>query len=102
QEWILGVGGVRVLRAMGIEPAVWHANEGHAAFMLVERLRECVVQGMSYADAVHEVRGRSVFTTHTPVPAGHDSFSVEQLEGVSGPVWDEIGIDRKAFFGLGA
>ena len=85
QEWILGVGGVRVLRAMGIEPAVWHANEGHAAFMLVERLRECVAQGMSYEDAVHEVRGRSVFTTHTPVPAGHDSFSVEQLEGVRRP-----------------
>ncbi len=102
QEWILGVGGVRVLRAMGIDPGVWHANEGHAAFMLVERLRECVVQGMSYADAVHEVRGRSVFTTHTPVPAGHDSFSIDQLEGVTGPVWSDIGIDRESFFGLGA
>ena len=102
QEWILGVGGVRVLRAMGVDPGVWHANEGHAAFMLVERLRECVAQGMSYADAVREVRSRSVFTTHTPVPAGHDAFSVEQLEGVAGPAWKEIGIDREAFFGLGA
>ena len=102
QEWILGVGGVRVLRAMGIDPGAWHANEGHAAFMLVERLRECIGGGMSYADAVHEVRGRSVFTTHTPVPAGHDSFAVDKLEGVAGPVWTEIGLEREAFFGLGA
>ena len=102
QEWILGVGGVRVLRALGVDPGVWHANEGHAAFMLIERLREYIVQGMSYADAVREVRARSVFTTHTPVPAGHDSFSVDQLEAVAGPVWKEMGIDRDTFFGLGA
>src|SRR5580765_8156400 len=64
QEWILGVGGVRVLRAMGIDPAVWHANEGHAAFMMVERLREYVAQGRSFDEAVHLVRAHSVFTTH--------------------------------------
>src|SRR3954465_5202800 len=80
QEWILGVGGVRVLRAMGINPAVWHANEGHAAFMMVERLREYVTQGRSFDEAVHLVRAQSVFTTHTPVPAGHDAFSIDQLE----------------------
>jgi starch phosphorylase len=102
QEWILGVGGVRVLRAMGIVPAVWHANEGHAAFMMVERLREYVTQGRSFDEAVHLVRAHSVFTTHTPVPAGHDAFSVDQLEGVAGPVWNEMGIDREAFFRLGA
>lgn len=102
QEWILGVGGVRVLRAMGIDPGVWHANEGHAAFMLVERLREHVAQGMRYADARREVRARSVFTTHTPVPAGHDAFSIDQLESVTGPVWEQIGIDRETFFQLGA
>ena len=82
QEWILGVGGVRVLRAMGIDPAVWHANEGHAAFMMVERLRELVVGGISYDDAVNEVRAQSVFTTHTPVPAGHDAFTYGSARGV--------------------
>jgi glycogen phosphorylase len=101
QEWILGVGGVRVLRAMDVNPAVWHANEGHAAFMLVERLRELVVAGRPYQDAIREVRARSVFTTHTPVPAGHDAFNAEQLEACTGPVWDEIGIDRKTLFSLG-
>ena len=79
QEWILGVGGVRVLRAVGIDPAVWHANEGHAAFMFVERLREQVQGGASFEDAVSAVRARSVFTTHTPVPAGHDFFALDEL-----------------------
>ncbi|HEY8196388.1 MAG TPA: alpha-glucan family phosphorylase [Gemmatimonadales bacterium] len=101
QEWILGVGGVRVLRAMGVEPVVWHANEGHAAFMFIERLRELVAGGTSYHDAVKQVRGQSVFTTHTPVPAGHDAFTIQQVEACAGPVWQEMGIDRDAFFGLG-
>ncbi len=101
QEWILGIGGVRVLRAMGIEPSVWHANEGHAAFMLVERLRELIAGGASYQEAVGQVRAQSIFTTHTPVPAGHDAFTIEQLEACAGPVWEEMGIDREAFFGLG-
>ena len=78
QEWILGVGGVRVLRAVGIDPAVWHANEGHAAFMLIERLRELVAAGQTLEDAVTHVRATSVFTTHTPVPAGHDFFSLRR------------------------
>ena len=101
QEWILGVGGVRVLRAMGIDPGVWHANEGHAAFMLIERLRELITAGASYQDAVSQVRSQSVFTTHTPVPAGHDTFTIQQLEACAGPVWKEMGIDREAFFHLG-
>ncbi|MGN6391422.1 MAG: alpha-glucan family phosphorylase [Gemmatimonadales bacterium] len=102
QEWILGVGGVRVLRALGVDPGVWHANEGHAAFMMVERLRENLAHGLSFDDAVEQVRAHSVFTTHTPVPAGHDAFAVEQLESVAGPVWEEMGIDRDTFFRLGA
>ena len=101
QEWILGIGGVRVLRAMGIDPAVWHANEGHAAFMMIERLRELIAGGASYPDAVRQVRAQSIFTTHTPVPAGHDAFTTEQLEACAGPVWEEMGIDRETFFGLG-
>jgi starch phosphorylase len=102
QEWILGVGGVRVLRALGIDPGVWHANEGHAAFMMIERLRECTSQGVPFAEAVKHVRAHSVFTTHTPVPAGHDAFSVDQFESVAGPVWQEMGIDRETLLSLGA
>src|SRR5688572_19608068 len=101
QEWILGVGGVRVLRALGIEPAVWHANEGHAAFMMVERLRELTVAGTPVDEAIRQVRAHSVFTTHTPVPAGHDAFAVEALEACAGPIWEEMGIDREALFHLG-
>jgi len=101
QEWILGVGGVRVLRALGYDPAVWHANEGHAAFMLVERVRELVARGAPFDQAVRQVRSTSVFTTHTPVPAGHDTFSPEQVEQCTGPVWQEMGISREQLFRLG-
>src|SRR6266566_4436778 len=94
QEWVLGVGGVRVLRALGYDPAAWHANEGHAAFMLVERVRELVTRGTPFAQAVRKVRATSAFTTHTPVPAGHDTFSIEQVEQCVGPVWQEMGVDR--------
>ena len=102
QEWILGVGGVRVLRTLGYDPAAWHANEGHAAFMLLERLRELVTRGTPFAEAVRRVRSASLFTTHTPVPAGHDTFSPEQLEQCTGPIWQEMGVTREAVVGLGA
>jgi len=102
QEWLLGVGGVRVLRALGIDPAAWHANEGHAAFMLVERLRELLAAGVRYPDAVAQVRARSVFTTHTPVPAGHDRFSPAQVEACAAPVLEEMGLTPEQFVGLGA
>ncbi len=101
QEWILGVAGVRVLRALGYDPAVWHANEGHAAFMLVERVRELVTRGTPFEEAVRQVRTTSVFTTHTPVPAGHDTFSLEQLEACTGPVWQDMGVSREQLFRLG-
>jgi starch phosphorylase len=101
QEWILGVGGVRVLRAIGLSPAVWHANEGHAAFMMVERIREFVGGGASFAEALRQVRATSVFTTHTPVPAGHDAFHVGLLEECTGPVWEALDTDREGFFALG-
>jgi len=101
QEWILGVGGVRVLRALGNEPAAWHANEGHAAFMLLERVRELVTGGASFDDAVRQVRATSVFTTHTAVPAAHDAFSAEQLEACAGRVWDDMHVSRDAIVQLG-
>lgn len=101
QEWALGVGGVRVLRAVGIHPGVWHANEGHAAFMALERLREQVALQKTFEEALAEVRRTTVFTTHTPVPAGHDAFPIEMVADCTGPVWDELGISRERFLGLG-
>ena len=101
QEWVLGVGGVRVLRALDIDPGAWHANEGHAAFMMVERLREHLNAGMSLPDAVAEVRSRSIFTTHTPVPAGHDMFPPELIDSVCGTYHESMGISREQFGGLG-
>jgi len=101
QEWLLGVGGVRVLRAVGIDPGVWHANEGHAAFMMLERIRELVLAGSSFADAVSQVRATTVFTTHTPVPAGHDAFDIEHLAACTGPIWEEMGVSRETLFDLG-
>jgi starch phosphorylase len=101
QEWILGIGGVRVLRALGIEPGGWHANEGHAAFMMVERVRELVADGADLDDAVAQVRARSVFTTHTPVPAGHDEFPPEMVDEIAGDYCETGGIPRERFFSLG-
>ncbi|MCA1791256.1 MAG: alpha-glucan family phosphorylase [Thioalkalivibrio sp.] len=101
QEWILGVGGVRVLRALGIAPGAWHANEGHATFMMVERLREHVAEGASLEEAVGLVRARTVFTTHTPVPAGHDMFPPELIESVCGSYHESLGIDRETFGEIG-
>jgi starch phosphorylase len=102
QEWILGVGGVRVLRALGGAPSAWHANEGHAAFMLVERLRELVSERVTFEEAVLEVRSSSIFTTHTPVPAGHDTFSKEQVQQCAGPLWEELGISPERFLAIGS
>lgn len=91
QEAILGVGGVRVLAALGIEPGAWHANEGHAAFMMVERVRWLMRDGRSFEDALSRVRASTVFTTHTPVSAGHDVFSHAQMrEWIGETFWEEI------------
>jgi glycogen phosphorylase len=101
EEWVLGVGGVRMLRALGINPETWHANEGHAAFMYVERLRELLAKGLTLKAAQDQIRASSVFTTHTPVPAGHDVFSTDQIEQVTGPFWNAMGITRDQFMALG-
>jgi starch phosphorylase len=101
QEWLLGVGGVRVLRAVGFDPGVWHANEGHAAFMMLERVRELATAGVPFAEAVKQVRATSVFTTHTPVPAGHDAFDTDHVVDCTGPIWEEMGVDKETFLDLG-
>jgi glycogen phosphorylase len=80
QEIILGIGGVRALRALGIHPQVFHTNEGHAGFLGLERIREWVEQGLSFDEAIEAVRAGSLFTTHTPVPAGIDRFPRTLIE----------------------
>ena len=101
QEWILGVGGVRVLRALNIAPQAWHSNEGHAAFMLLERLREAMAEGASMPEAVRQIRSASIFTTHTPVPAGHDAFAGADFEACAGPIWEDMGVPRETVLELG-
>lgn len=101
QEILLGIGGVRVLRALGIQPAVWHANEGHAAFMGVERIRELVTGGLSFRQAIDIVRATTAFTTHTPVPAGHDVFPLELIDQDLGDYWKDLGVNGEDFIDLG-
>ncbi|HUE88430.1 MAG TPA: alpha-glucan family phosphorylase [Vicinamibacterales bacterium] len=101
QEIILGVGGVRVLRGLGLEPAVWHLNEGHAAFVALQRIRDRLERGASFDDALEEVRRTTVFTTHTPVPAGHDAFPFHLVEKHLASCWGEIGQYRQRFLSLG-
>ena len=72
---MLGVGGARALAAIGLQPTVWHINEGHAAFLILERVRSLVDGGLPFEAAVEAVASNTVFTTHTPVPAGHDQFA---------------------------
>jgi glycogen phosphorylase len=74
QEIVLGVGGVRALQAMNLNPTVWHINEGHAAFLVLERIRSLALEGLDIDAAIEAVAANTVFTTHTPVPAGHDHF----------------------------
>ena len=80
QEIVLGIGGVRALRALGLHPQVFHTNEGHAGFLSLERIREAVETGLSFAEAIEVVRAGGVFTTHTPVPAGIDRFPHDLME----------------------
>lgn len=101
QEIILGIGGVRALRALGIAPAVCHANEGHSAFLTLERIREFVQAGMTHAEACERVRQSTVFTTHTPVPAGHDVFPLDLIDRYFQGYWDQLGISKDEFFRLG-
>ena len=102
QELLLGVGGVRVLQAMGIKPSVYHLNEGHSAFapleLCAQHMRE---EGLTFWEAKKRVSKKVVFTTHTPVPAGHDRFSLDLFEQTMGPLRQRLGLDHHDFHGLG-
>jgi starch phosphorylase len=101
QEFVLGVGGVRTLRALGIKPSVWHANEGHNAFMMLERIRQEVEKGVNFTEALQKVKASTVFTTHTPVAAGHDIFPISLVEKYLHDYWESLGISRERFLELG-
>ena len=101
QEIVLGIGGVRALRAIGINPSVWHANEGHSAFMTLERVREEIEKGATFAEALQQIQATTVFTTHTPVAAGHDIFPISLVEKHFHNYWASMGISRETFLELG-
>lgn len=102
QELLLGVGGIRTLRALGLDPQVYHCNEGHAAFIGLERLREFIQGGnLNFAEALEVVRASSLFTTHTPVPAGHDAFPDDMLGRYIGQYPHLLGISWESMMGLG-
>ena len=97
QEIVLGIGGVRALRALGISPAAWHINEGHAAFLNLERCRELVASGLTFNEACEVVATNSLFTTHTPVPAGNDTFSYDLVDKYFSAYWGQLGLTRDQF-----
>jgi len=102
QEIVLGIGGVRALRALGSDPAVFHLNEGHAGFVVLQRIRELIERGATFDDALEEIRRTTVFTTHTPVPAGHDVFPFQLVEKHLAGCWGTLGPDHHRFLALGA
>ncbi|HOW98473.1 MAG TPA: alpha-glucan family phosphorylase [Kiritimatiellia bacterium] len=101
QELLLGVGGARILREMKIKPAVWHLNEGHSAFLLFERLRELMKAGRTWDDAMSTIRRDTMFTTHTPVPAGNEAFEMDLVEKYLGPHAKGMGVAMDRLLELG-
>lgn len=102
QEIVLGIGGLHVLRALDIDPLVFHLNEGHSAFLVLERLREMVEGGLPFEEARQKVQDSSLFTTHTPVPAGHDVFHYHLIDKYFHNFWPQLGLSREEFLALGS
>lgn len=100
QEIVLGIGGVRAVRALGIAPRMWHLNEGHSAFSILERTREFIQQGQSLDQAREAVRASSLFTTHTPVPAGNDVFGYDMIAQHFSHYAPQLGLDTGKLFEL--
>ncbi|MEJ2098228.1 MAG: hypothetical protein P8Y38_14190 [Deltaproteobacteria bacterium] len=101
QEIVLGLGGVEVLKTLGIDHYLLHLNEGRAAFALLERIRAAVSAGRDFTAACQKNINSAIFTTHTPVPAGHGVFSFELIEKYFHSCWPDLGLDRDVFFQLG-
>ena len=101
QEIMLGIGGVRLLRYLDIHPTIWHMNEGHSAFLMLECLREKMREGASFEEAKSAIKAQSVFTTHTPVPAGHDAFGFHAVEQYLGYLWRDLNLSHEDILSLG-
>ena len=101
QEILLGIGGVRALRLMGLKPKVWHMNEGHSAFLALERISEIIAAGKTFDEAAEIVKENNVFTTHTPVPAGNDQFPIWLIDKYFAQTWPKLNISRDQFIDLG-
>ncbi len=101
QEILLGIGGVRALRKLEYQPELWHMNEGHSAFLTLENVRELIATGMSFEEAVEQVRKINVFTTHTPVPAGNDQFPIWLIDKYFPSYWESLHLTRDQFIELG-
>ncbi|MDP2342598.1 MAG: alpha-glucan family phosphorylase [Deltaproteobacteria bacterium] len=101
QELILGVGGARALKALSIEPSAWHLNEGHSAFMIVERLRDQMKAGKPFNQALEEIRKNAVFTIHTPVSAGNEKFDANLVRRLTAPLFVNTGMDVERVLELG-
>ncbi len=101
QEIILGIGGMRALRKMGLNPTVFHMNEGHSAFLGLERLFELINEGMDFKPALEFVRSTTLFTTHTPIPAGNEAFEFEMMERYFKDFWPQLDMSDDYFFDLG-
>jgi starch phosphorylase len=100
QEILLGIGGLRALRILGYNPKVFHMNEGHSAFLILERIRELVAGGRAFEEAADMVRKSNIFTTHTPVPAGNDEFALWLVDKYFSNLWSELGLTRDQFIDL--
>ena len=101
QEILLGVGGVRLLRALGIQPSTFHMNEGHAAFLTLELMREKLAAGATLEEATNRTRQECIFTTHTPVEAGHDRFTSDLIQYAAHKFSSDLGLTHDAFMDLG-
>jgi starch phosphorylase len=101
QELVLGMGGVRVLQALGIAPSCWHMNEGHSAFLVFERVRQLLERGLSFAEAQAEITKSTVFTTHTPVPAGNEAFDLGLIKKYFTPYCEQLNLPLQQVLNLG-
>ena len=101
QEILLGMGGVRALRLLGYNPSVWHMNEGHSAFLALERILELIDKNKTFDEAKDIVKKNNVFTTHTPVPAGNDQFPIWLIDKYFSQIWPKLNLSRDQFVDLG-
>ena len=102
QEIVLGIAGAKALKKLGLNPTIYHMNEGHSAFLTLQLIKETIEEKeVSFDVAKDIVSSRTVFTTHTPVPAGNDIFPIDLVEKYFKEFWGKIGLDREQFLKLG-